>query len=110
MKTTIKKLKKPVKVIIYIRIRSYWDKTNGNNYCSARATVNNDYDNEVVYPLQYNHTDQCKREVLDLISKQFKGLAMVDLNYDSEALANGIYIDCNTEYTNQRDAKRFGVR
>lgn len=108
-KVKIKPLVKPVKIIIDIRVYTYWDKTYGNPYCSARCTVNNDYDNEIIYPFQYNSVSQCGREVLNLAVEKFRSLdKLTNLYYTSQALEQGVLIMTTVTEAKQADCKRFG--
>jgi hypothetical protein len=107
-KIKIKKLAKPVTKIIDIRIRRYCDKTYGNTYCAARATINNDFDNEQVYRMTYNQPDQMQLEILQHLSKTFSRLPIALLKYGYVALKEGILINVRIEESNQRDCKRFG--
>ncbi len=53
----VKKLPTPIRTIINIRVRRWFDKYYGNSYHSMRILVNNDYANELVISMQYGSYD-----------------------------------------------------
>lgn len=109
-KLPIKKLIQPIKIIIEIVVYSYWDKTNGNNYCSAQCTVNNNYDNTQYYCFNYNTPEQQKRDIINDIVSKFKGLdKYTNLHYESQAIEQGILISSKVIEVNQRVCKQFGI-
>lgn len=97
----VKPLPKLIKTIINIRIRTWHDKYYGNTYSSARATVNNDYANEIVVPRRLNTANQMECDVLKQIAATFKGLSQLNA---------GIYISVSVIAGTKRDCKLFGER
>jgi hypothetical protein len=57
-KIAVKKLKKPIKTVIDIQVKTWFDKYYGNSYHSARVTINNDYINQLVIPYQCGNFDK----------------------------------------------------
>lgn len=56
---------------IIITGKEWFDRANGNSYCSARATINFGMDDEtyVVVPFQYGYGDTYKQETFSAVSK-----------------------------------------
>lgn len=106
----IKALPKKIHTLIHIRIYSYWDKTNGNNYCSARCLINNDYENELIYPIEYNSVDQMQRDIIKHISKLNKRLSELPNFMASDFTRKGFNLEVHVSYENQSSTKRFGTK
>lgn len=110
-KLPIKKLIKPVKIIIDISMCSYWHKSMGNTYHSAQCTINNDSANTQYYPFQGGTSEQLKRDILKDIVTKFKGLdKIVNLNYTSQALEQGVLITERLHSANERGCRDFGSK
>ena len=103
----IKPLPKPITILVSIRIRTWRDKYYGNTYTSARVTVNNDWDNELVYPMEYNSSSNLEATIMKDLSKRYKRIAIAK-SEGYQYAAHGIHIDKQVEDGLKRDCLRFG--
>ena len=102
----IKPLPKPITILVSIRIRTWRDKYYGNTYASARVTVNNDWDNELVYPKSYNTASNLEATIMKDLAKRYKRIAASMSGY--QYAAHGIHISKQVEDGLKRDCVRFG--
>lgn len=107
MKRTKKKMK-PIRTLIEIVAYSWWDRSCGNTYCSARVYVNKDYNNPVYVPFEYGSTDYIRQVALRAVAEQFKGLPNLDKLRYSEAEQKGIHITISIREVKQSKCKRWG--
>ena len=112
-KLAVKKLPKPIRTIINIRVKCWRDKMYGNSYHSYRVLVNNDYANELVGGFRYGRYEQQDviKEVLNKFSIQVAPCTL----YNGEVVQGFVYQDASilitedVEHTTKAVAKRFGV-
>jgi len=91
MKCKIKKLPVPIRILINIRVRRWFDKYYGNSYHSMRVIVNNDYENELVVPMQYGQYDSSGTR--ELIQNKFAIKCRKYKLYDGRLVAGNILND-----------------
>lgn len=103
-----KKLVKPIRAIIAVRIRTWWDKANGNTYFSARAVVNGDYEHEVVLGMQYGCSSHAESEVRKALIAQYPRLEDKLMSGNLYAITEGMAYSVSYEEGTKRDCKRFG--
>jgi len=110
----VKKLSAPIRTIITISVRRWFDKYYGNSYHSMRITVNNDYGNELVVPMQYGQYDS--RGTRELIQKNFAIRCRKYKQYDGTLVAgnilndNSILVTENFSDVTKRECKVFGIK
>lgn len=106
----VKKLQKPITLLIEIRTKSWRDKPYGNSYESGRLVVNRDYKNEIVQPISYGH-GYAEQKLYKELYKRYPSIAkrMTGL-YGSELLDAGVLVTVDSEVTTKARCKRFGDR
>jgi len=113
-KVALKKLPTPIRIIINIRVRRWFDKYYGNSYHSMRVTVNNDYENELVVPMRYGQYDS--RGMRELIQNKFAIKCRKYKLYDGTVVAGNILNDDSIlvvesfSDVTKRECKAFGER
>jgi hypothetical protein len=103
----IKPLSKPIIILVSIRIRTWYDKYYGNTYASARVTVNNDYDNELVYPMSYTTASNLEAAIMNDLCSRYKRIALAK-SAGYQYAAHGIHISKHVEDGLKRDCVHFG--
>ena len=112
-KLAVKKLPKPIRTVINIRVRCWRDKYYGNSYHSYRVVINNDYDNELVGRFRYGSYEQ--QTVLEEVLSKFSIKVAPYTLYSGEVVHGLVHQDAsilvieNVEHTTKALAKRFGV-
>lgn len=108
-KIEIKKLPKPIRLLIEIRVRTWHDKMYGNTYYSARIRINQDYANDLIIPYAYSKSDW-RQDLLAEIQNRFNIPRGIDLcGSDSELAAQGIHISVSNLATTKRICREFGL-
>jgi hypothetical protein len=110
----VKKLPAPIRTIINIRVRRWFDKYYGNSYHSMRIIVNNDYTNELVIPMCYGSYDSSGTR--ELIQKNFAIKCRKYKLYDGTMVAGNILNDDSILVVEsfmdvtKRECKAFGTK
>jgi hypothetical protein len=79
----------------------------GITYTSARTTINNAYDDEIVSEFSCISPEQLERDIMQTIATTYN-LPLLASSYPSALLCNGIYVRSSITYTTKAECKRFG--
>ena len=91
---------------VFVESRSYFDKSGGNSYFSARVSVNGKV--VAVLPFQYGYGNQYEYEAMRVLAD----LELIPIEYATrpiwklEELGADVYL--TNAYWNKSDVKRFG--
>lgn len=106
----LKPLQTPITVIVDIRCRTWHQKSQGNVYCSVRATVNDDMDNEIVLGFELNGVANAQHSVLKKIAELYPEQLPANLAsmYADQLRKAGIIVLLTVKETTKALAKQFG--
>jgi hypothetical protein len=112
-KLAVKRLAKPIRTVINIRVKCWRDKMYGNSYYSYRVVINNDYGNELVGSFRYGSYEQ--QDVLKEVLNKFAISVAPYKLYSGEVVHDFVHQDAsilvieNISETTKSRCKLFGV-